>query len=127
MPFIKGQPRPPNAGRKKGTPNKKTLERMAREDAAKLLFEKACANDLPLDYLIRLMRDSTQDTHTRLAAARAAAPYCHAQLQAVAHKLVDAQGNPIAPVVNLSVSTPRLEDRTAKLTHVSAKDGDTSH
>jgi len=49
MPFVKGQPRPLNAGRKKGTPNKKTLERMAREDAAKLLEAKALENDLPLD------------------------------------------------------------------------------
>ena len=72
---------------------------MAREDAAKLLFEKACANDLPLDYLIRLMRDSTQDTHTRLAAARAAAPYCHPQLAAVQHRLVGPDGNAIGPQV----------------------------
>ena len=56
MPFVKGQPRPLNAGRKKGTPNKKTLERMAREDAAKLLEAKALENDLPLDYMLRVMR-----------------------------------------------------------------------
>src|SRR6516165_3496593 len=123
MPFIKGQPRPPNAGRKKGTPNKKTLERMAREDAAKLLFEKACANDLPLDYLIRLMRDSTQDTHTRLAAARSAAPYCHAQLAAVQHRLVGPDGNAIVPKVNLTImQAPAPKPR---LTSLGPKSDDT--
>jgi hypothetical protein len=127
MPFVKGQPRPPNAGRKKGTLNKKTIQRIAREDAAKLLEAKLLANDLPIDLMLRIMRDPTQDMHTRLAAARAAAPYCHAQLQAVAHKLVDEKGNPLAPVVNLTVSTPpKLEDKTPRLTHVRAKKGDSA-
>jgi hypothetical protein len=89
--------------------------------------EMAASGELPLDFMLRTMRDPGQDFAMRASMARSAAPYCHPQLQAVAHKLVDAAGNPIAPVVNLSVSTPRLEDRTAKLTHVSAKDGDTSH
>lgn len=34
MPFVKGQPRPPNAGRKKGTPNRET--RAARDFLADL-------------------------------------------------------------------------------------------
>jgi hypothetical protein len=83
--------------------------------------------EMPLDYMLRIMRSKSADPPRRDAMARSAAQYCHPTLQAVAHKLVDAQGNPIAPVVNLSVSTPRLKDRTAKLTHVGAKDGDTSH
>jgi hypothetical protein len=33
MPFVKGAPRPPNAGRKKGTPNKITA--MLREEATR--------------------------------------------------------------------------------------------
>ena len=86
MPFVKGQPRPLNAGRKKGTPNKKTLERMAREDAAKLLEAKALENDLPLDYMLRVMRDPAVEPHRRDAAAKAAAPYVHPTLAAVAHK-----------------------------------------
>jgi hypothetical protein len=95
MPFVKGQPRPPNAGRKKGTLNKKTIQRIAREDAAKLLEAKLLANDLPIDLMLRIMRDPTQDMHTRLAAARAAAPYCHPQLAAVQHRLVGPDGNAI--------------------------------
>ena len=51
--------------------------------------------------MLRVMRDIGQDFGMRAAMARAAAPYCHPQLQAIAHKLVDASGNPIAPVVNL--------------------------
>ncbi len=33
MPFVRGKPRPPNAGRKKGTPNKetRTIEEKMRE------------------------------------------------------------------------------------------------
>ena len=62
MPFVKGQPRPLNAGRKKGTPNKKTLERMAREDATKILEAKALENDFPLDYMLRTMRDPDRRT-----------------------------------------------------------------
>jgi hypothetical protein len=85
--------------------------------------EMAAKGELPLDYMLRIMRSKTADPPRRDAMARSAAQYCHPTLQAVAHKLVDAAGNPIAPVVNLSVSTP-LEDRTAKLTHVGVKKGD---
>jgi hypothetical protein len=34
----------------------------------------------PLDYLLAIMRDEAQDARSRLNAARAAAPYCHARL-----------------------------------------------
>jgi hypothetical protein len=105
-------------GRRRGTPNRKTVEMRA---------EMAASGELPLDYMLRVMRDPTADPPRRDAMARSAAAYCHPQLQAVAHRLIDAQGNPVAPVINLTVSTPKLEDRTAKLTHQGAKDGDTSH
>jgi hypothetical protein len=72
---------------------------MAREDAAKLLEARALENDLPIDLMLRIMRDPTQDMHTRLAAARAAAPYCHPQLAAVQHRLVGPDGNAIGPQV----------------------------
>jgi hypothetical protein len=47
-----------------------------------------------------------------------AAPSCP-----LAHKLVDEKGHPLAPVVNLTVSTPKLKDKTPKLTHDGAKKG----
>ena len=34
----------------------------------------------PLNYLLAIMRDEAQDARSRLNAARAAAPYCHARL-----------------------------------------------
>ena len=34
----------------------------------------------PLNYLLAIMRDEAQDARSRLDAARAAAPYCHARL-----------------------------------------------
>jgi hypothetical protein len=35
---------------------------------------------MPLDYLLGIMRDEDQNARSRLDAARAAAPYCHARL-----------------------------------------------
>jgi hypothetical protein len=34
----------------------------------------------PLDHLLEIMRDKDQDARSRLDAAKAAAPYCHARL-----------------------------------------------
>ena len=123
MPFVKGQARPLNAGRKKGTPNKKTLERIAREDAAKLLEAKALENDLPLDYMLRTMRDPTVEPHRRDTMAKAAAPYVHPTLAAVAHKHLDAKGHPIAPVVTVTVM--RAPPETPRLTVKGPEDGET--
>jgi hypothetical protein len=80
--FVKGQPRPPGAGRKKGTPNRATVEKQRRQEEQ----EKVVSTEMPLDYLLRQMRSNEASPADRLAAARAAAPYCHAQLQAVAHQ-----------------------------------------
>ena len=38
---------------------------------------------LPLEYLLGIMRDEAQDFERRIDAAKAAAPYVHARLQAV--------------------------------------------
>ena len=35
---------------------------------------------MPLDYLLWIMRDEDQEARSRLDAAKAAAPYCHARL-----------------------------------------------
>src|SRR6516165_8749038 len=123
MPFVKGQPRPLNAGRKKGTRNKKTLERMAREDAAKLLEAKALENDLPLDYMLRTMRDPTVEPHRRDAMAKAAAPYVHPTLAAVTHRHTNADGTPIAPTVTVTIMRPPAPK--PQLTSVGPKSDDT--
>jgi hypothetical protein len=40
---------------------------------------------MPLDYLLRVLRDVTEPQERRMAAAVAAAPYCHARLKAIEH------------------------------------------
>ena len=78
----KGPARPPNAGRKKGTPNKATVERRRLEAEAL----EALSKEMPLDYMLRIMRDPDLDPARRDVMARSAAPMCHPQLQAIAHK-----------------------------------------
>ena len=65
----------PNAGRKPGT-----LNRFNRE-----LLERAIeGGQLPLDYMLEIMRDQSLDPRLRIDAAKAAAPYVHQKLSAVA-------------------------------------------
>jgi len=56
--------------------------------------------------MLRVMRDPTVEPHRRDAAAKAAAPYVHPTLAAVAHKHLDAKGRQIAPVVTVTVMQP---------------------
>ena len=64
----------PNAGRKPGT-----LNRFNRE----LLERAAEGGQLPLDYMLEVMRDKSLDTRLRIDAAKAAAPYVHQKLSAI--------------------------------------------
>jgi hypothetical protein len=82
------------------------------------------SDEKPLDHLLRLMRDRREPGSVRFAAAKAAAPYCHPQLQAIAHKLLGQNGEPVVPVVNLTVM--QLPDLTKpKLTARGPDDKDT--
>ena len=64
----------PNAGRKPGT-----LNRFNRE-----LLERANeGGQLPLDYMLGVMRDESLDTQLRIDAAKAAAPYVHQKLSVI--------------------------------------------
>lgn len=63
----------PGAGRRTGTINKMTQE--ARKAAAK-------TGELPVDYMLRVMRDEETETKRRDAMAIAAAPYLHPKLAA---------------------------------------------
>ncbi len=40
----------------------------------------------PLDYLLSIVRDESQDRPARVDAAKAAAPYCHARLSSLDHR-----------------------------------------
>jgi hypothetical protein len=87
-------------GRKKGTPNKKTLLLNAA-------LTPAAANPIlsPLDYLLSVMRDDVLPLETRVAAAREAFPYCHSKPQQSSpdQNALDKYG---APVSNANADGP---------------------
>jgi len=62
------------AGRKKGAST--TMNEAARKSAL-------ASGQSPLEFLLNAMRDNGRDFHTRLDAAKAAAPYIHAKLSNV--------------------------------------------
>lgn len=69
----------PNAGRKPGSVSQDTAARKAMQ-------KKALAEGIsPLDYMLSILRDDTQEQSARFAAAKEAAPYVHNRLAAVEH------------------------------------------
>jgi hypothetical protein len=72
--------------------------------------------------MLRRMRDTGMSEPERFAAARSSAQYMHPQLQAIAHKHVDASGNPIAPVISVTVERPA--PTAPRLTHQGPAKGD---
>lgn len=74
----------PGGGRPKGSKSKKTQQIAAAAVAA---------GESPLEYLLRTMRDPTQDEARRLDAAKCAAPYIHPRLAATEIKGPD--GGPL--------------------------------
>ena len=62
------------AGRKPGT-----INRFSKD----LLDKAAQSGQLPVDYLLEVMRDQSLDTRLRIDAAKAAAPYVHQKLSAI--------------------------------------------
>jgi hypothetical protein len=90
MAAPKGHPR--WGGRQVGSVNKAVAEARARA---------ADDGELPLDYMLRVMRDSESDQSRRDDMAKAAAPYMHARLQTTTHK-----GDPKNPVHVVSDDMP---------------------
>lgn len=74
----------PGAGRKKGGANRASEEALERARET---------GELPLDYLLRVMRDPTQEDSRRIDCAKAAAPYLHAK-----RAPVDSDGEDVAGV-----------------------------
>lgn len=64
------------AGRKPGAINKATA-------AARTKAEEG--GEMPLDFMLRIMRDTGADDAQRMDMARAAAPYVHAKLASIEH------------------------------------------
>jgi hypothetical protein len=75
----RGGPRP-GAGRPRGSKTRKTSA------IAKGVAESGLA---PIEYLLATMRNATLELSVRMAAAVAAAPYCHPRLSSVALNLTD--------------------------------------
>jgi hypothetical protein len=71
-------------GRQAGTPNKirppKFKERMLEAQAEALARIEAITKQLPLEFLLEVMRDESYPPGTRIEAAKAALPFCHAKM-----------------------------------------------
>ena len=90
-PFRPGQSGNPR-GRPRGSLNKRT----------RALLEAAEADgEMPLDFLLRLMRDPRVPKAKRLEAAKAAAPFCHPKLYPV---VAPPAGTKEKPKVSVQVS-----------------------
>src|SRR6516162_7942868 len=63
-------------GRKRGTPNKRSVAQLEAAVAGGLM---------PLEQLLKVMRDPSAPLERRMYCAIAAAPYCHAKLKAIEH------------------------------------------
>jgi hypothetical protein len=79
----------------------------------------------PLDYMLQVMRDCTASEARRDMMAKAAAPYRHPQLQAVAPKHMNPDGTPITPTVNLTIMQP--SEPKPRLTAAAPKRDDTAY
>jgi hypothetical protein len=61
-----------------------------------LLEAAEAGGEMPLDFLLRLMRDPHSPMARRLEAAKAAAPFLHPKLSAIDAKLSSVAGDPSA-------------------------------
>jgi hypothetical protein len=62
----------------------------------------------PLDHLLEIMRDKDQDARSRLDAAKAAAPYCHARLSST--ELSGPSGGPVSVQTSQKLDILDLND-----------------
>jgi hypothetical protein len=60
----------------------------------RLLEAAEAGGEMPLDFLLRLMRDPRVPIVRRLEAAKASAPFLHPKLSAIDAKLSSVSGNP---------------------------------
>src|SRR5260370_8597365 len=85
------QPGERRGGRQRGTPNKKTREFMESVAASGLV---------PLEYMLKILRDEKQPQEVRIEMAKAAAPFVHPRLAAM-----KGSGDKEAPLFDLSTLT----------------------
>ena len=75
-------------GRKLGTPNRATT-------AVAIKAEVAASGEIPLDYMLRIMRDESVEPSRRDEMAKAAAPYVHPKLAAIENRHGVTEENPL--------------------------------
>jgi hypothetical protein len=119
-------PRRNTRGGRTGVPHKATIEHRRQADEAEKAREKAIDADktMPLEYMLRRMRNPDLDPAERFIAATRAAPYVHPQLQAIAHQHLGPDGSPIAPVISVTIERPAPEAERPRLTHEGPKETD---
>jgi hypothetical protein len=88
-----GGPRP-NSGRPKGSKNAKT------KALAKITLAAAEAGELPVDFLLRCMRDESLPAAVRMDCAKAVAPYCSPRLAAAV--IATAKDESLQPVIYIT-------------------------
>jgi hypothetical protein len=91
--FKKGfDPRRYRGGAQPGPVAKEKKKRREADKKARENAEKDTT--MPLDYMLRRMRNPDLLEHERFAAAWRAAPYVHPQLQAIAHQHMSHRNDP---------------------------------
>jgi hypothetical protein len=88
-------------GRPKGSRNKRTRA---------LLEAAEAGGEMPLDFLLRLMRDPHAPTARRLEAAKAAAPFVHPRLNSIDHKVTGEGGAETSAIQVTFVRPPKYDD-----------------
>jgi hypothetical protein len=68
------------AGRPKGSKNRSTIAREARQRESLAAAQEANANLMPVDYLLQVMRDPTAPPGRRARAAMFVAPFLEARI-----------------------------------------------
>lgn len=86
-------------GRQKGTRNKTSVAK-----------EAAKAGELPLDYMLRVMRDKRAEPARRDDMAGKAAPYLHARLATIEHSGPGGGAIPVKHVVETRIVDPRKQN-----------------
>ena len=86
----------PGAGRKAGGANQQSREAYERAKQG---------GELPLDYLLRVMRDENSDEAKRIDCAKAAAPYLHPK-----RAPIDGNGNEAGLTLTVVTGVPRGDD-----------------
>jgi hypothetical protein len=88
----------PNLGRQKGSQNKKTIGMiMAQRNGIS-----------PLEFLLSVMDDETQELPIRMDAAKSASPYCHARL---AQTTLEVTGDVSIDKVQRTIVDPRPQNK----------------